>query len=61
MQRLAADERLPLDADVIGALMADPAAVVGAAGDQVRVIAGQVDDVAARYPHAAGYVPEPIV
>ena len=60
-QRLAADQRIPLSADDIRALMADPGAFVGAAGDQVRVICGQVDEVAARFPDAAGYVPEPIV
>ena len=60
-ERLAADERVPLRMDDIRAIMADPAAFVGAAGDQVRVISDQIDEVAARHPDAARYVPDPIV
>ena len=61
LARLAADPRLRLSADEIGALVADPATFVGAAGGQVADIVKQVAEVVARHPGAAAYRPEPIL
>ena len=60
-QRLAGDPRLGLGLDEVEALMSDPSAFVGAAADQVATVAAAIDQVAARYPDAAAYVPAPIV
>lgn len=61
VDRLAADDRIPLGVDELRAITADPAGFIGAAVAQVRSIVASVDDVAARYPHAADYAPAPIV
>ncbi|MEE8600510.1 adenylosuccinate lyase [Euzebya tangerina] len=54
-RRLAADPDLPLDGDEIEALLADPAAFVGAAGQQVDRFVARVDIWRTRYPEAAEY------
>jgi adenylosuccinate lyase len=59
--RLAADSRLPLSRADIEALVADPAAFVGAAAAQVRGVAQRVAEVVAEYPEASTYVPPPIL
>jgi adenylosuccinate lyase len=61
LDRLAADPRLPLDADRLAALVADPARFAGAAEGQVAAFVAQVGDVVARHPRAAAYRPEPIL
>jgi adenylosuccinate lyase len=59
--RLAADERLGLTRAEIDALVADPAAFVGAAPAQVAAVAARVAAVVAAHPDAAGYRPPPIL
>jgi adenylosuccinate lyase len=59
--RLAADERLGLSRDEIGALVADGSAFVGAAGAQVRALADRVAAVVALHPDAAAYAPNSIL
>jgi adenylosuccinate lyase len=59
--RLAADGRLGLSRDGIDALVADPAAFVGAAPAQVAAVAGRVAAVVAEHPDASGYAPPPIL
>jgi adenylosuccinate lyase len=61
LARLAADDRLGLDADALDGLLADPLAFTGAAGAQVRAVIAAVDRVLETEPAAAGYVPEPIL
>lgn len=61
LDRLAADDRLPLDRDELGELVRDRLEFTGAAADQVREVVEAVDRVTARYPEAASYVPEPIL
>ncbi|OBI93333.1 adenylosuccinate lyase [Mycobacterium alsense] len=61
LERLAADERLPLDRAALDAALADKAAFTGAAGDQVDEIAAQVDALVSRYPEAAKYAPGAIL
>ncbi len=61
LDRLAADERLPLDRDRLGELLADRLDFTGAAADQVRDVVGEIGKVAARHPRAAAYTPSPIL
>ncbi len=61
LERLAADPRLRLTTDDVAAVVAHPLSFTGAATEQVRAFLGRVDEVAARYPEAAGYVSEPIL
>lgn len=60
-QRLAADDRLGLSAEEIEALLGDPIRFTGNAQPQTARFVAQVEGVVARYPHAAAYVPEPIL
>ncbi|KAA8969524.1 adenylosuccinate lyase [Mycobacterium sp.] len=61
LDRLAADPRLPLDRAALDAALADKAAFIGAAGDQVDAVAAAVDALVARYPDAAKYTPATIL
>ncbi len=59
--RLAADTRLGLTREQIGALVAEPIDFTGAAVDQVRAVVSAVETLAARYPEAASYAPGEIL
>ncbi|RJQ68443.1 adenylosuccinate lyase [Pseudonocardiaceae bacterium YIM PH 21723] len=61
IERLAADERIPLDAGQLDALLADRLPFTGAAADQVADLIEQIAVITARYPKAAAYAPEPIL
>ena len=61
LDRLAGDERIPLDRAGLDALMADRLSFTGAAAAQVGVVVARVDEVAKRYPQAAAYVPGAIL
>ncbi len=61
LERLAADDRLPLDYDDLQALMARPLEFTGAAASQVAAVVSQVDQIAGEYPDAAGYQPGAIL
>jgi len=61
LDRLAADERLPLDRTALEAALADRSAFVGAAEAQVASVVESVNDLVARYPEAAKYTPAPIL
>lgn len=61
LERLAADDRLPLDLADLQALMARPLEFTGAAGAQVAALVAQVEGIAAEYPEAAGYAPGAIL
>ncbi|NDB17991.1 MAG: adenylosuccinate lyase [Actinobacteria bacterium] len=58
---LAADPRLPLDQEQLANLIAQPLTFAGAAQTQVEQVVARVNDVCARYPHAVGYTPAPIL
>lgn len=60
-RRLAADGRLGLSAEEIEALLGDPIRFTGNAQSQTAQFVAQVEGVVARHPHAAAYVPEPIL
>ncbi len=59
--RLAADERLGLTEQQLASLVADPITFTGAAVAQVAAVVRRVEEVAARYPDAAAYVPGAIL
>lgn len=61
LQRLADDERLPLDLGQLSALMSQPLEFTGAAKAQVASIAARVSAIAAEYPDAAAYSPGAIL
>jgi adenylosuccinate lyase len=61
LDRLAADERMPLDRAQLDALMADRLSFTGAAAGQVAEVVRRVDEVAKRYPQAASYTPGAIL
>ncbi|MCV7314366.1 adenylosuccinate lyase [Mycolicibacillus parakoreensis] len=61
LDRLAADERLPLDAAALHAALADKQAFTGAAADQVDAVAAEVDALVGAHPEAAGYRPGAIL
>jgi adenylosuccinate lyase len=60
-ERLAGDDRLRLDRDVIDAVLADRAGFVGTALHQVDAFCRQVEAIVADHPEAARYRPEPIL
>ena len=61
LERLAADDRLPLDRAALDALVGEPLSFVGTAEAQVQAFVAQVALVVARHPEAAAYRPEPLL
>jgi adenylosuccinate lyase len=61
LDRLAGDERIPLDRAALDDLVGEPLGFVGTAVAQVEAFVGQVAEVVARYPDAATYRPEAIL
>ena len=61
LDRLAADERIPLDRAQLDALLDDKEAFVGAAGRQVADVIAAAEKLIADNPEAANYVPAPIL
>jgi len=61
LDRLAEDERIPLDRAQLDALMADRLSFTGAAADQVSAVVRRIEEVAAAHPEAAAYAPGAIL
>ncbi|MFD5091505.1 adenylosuccinate lyase [Amycolatopsis thailandensis] len=61
LDRLAADERIPLDRGELDKLLADRISFTGVAPRQVAAIASRVSEILERFPEAAGYSPAPIL
>ena len=61
LDRLAADERIPLDRAGLDALLADKLSFTGAAASQVAEVVRRVGEVAAAHPEAAKYTPGAIL
>ncbi|NLU62793.1 adenylosuccinate lyase [Rhodococcus sp. HNM0563] len=61
LDRLAADERLPLDRAGLDEALADRSVFVGAAEAQTARVVGAVEDLVTQYPEAATYSPAPIL
>jgi adenylosuccinate lyase len=57
LDRLAADDRFPLDRAQLDALLADRVGFTGSAADQVAAVVAQIDEVADRYPESVNYRP----
>lgn len=55
VERLAADDRLPLSRDELDGLLADRGSFTGAAGAQVDAFTSRVADLVAAHPEAAAY------
>ncbi|MFX4292239.1 adenylosuccinate lyase [Streptomyces bohaiensis] len=61
VDRLAADDRLPLDRAALEALMSDRLAFTGAAESQVAAVVAAVEKVVERFPAEAAYSPGSIL
>jgi adenylosuccinate lyase len=61
LDRLAEDERMPLDRAQLDALMADRLSFTGDASSQVAEVVRRIGEVAERYPQAAAYTPGAIL
>lgn len=61
LDRLAADDRMPLDRAALDAALADRSAFIGAAEDQVDRVVAQVQTLVDADPEAAKYTPAPIL
>jgi len=61
LDRLAADERFPLDRAALDALLADRLTFTGAAADQVAAVVTRVEEVVSAHPDAATYSPGAIL
>jgi adenylosuccinate lyase len=61
IERLAADDRFPLDSAELVALVDDPLRFVGDADRQISVVTDRIAAVVERYPTAAAYDPEPML
>jgi adenylosuccinate lyase len=61
LDRLAEDERIPLDRAQLDALMADRLSFTGAAASQVAAVVRRIEEIAAGHPEAAGYAPGAIL
>ena len=61
LDRLAADDRIPLDRGELDKLFADRLSFTGVAPRQVDTIVKRVEDVLERFPDAAYYAPAPIL
>ncbi|MGH3814184.1 MAG: adenylosuccinate lyase [Pseudonocardiaceae bacterium] len=61
LDRLAGDDRLPLDRTDLDALLTNRLPFTGSAAEQVAAVIAEVGNVVARYPEAATYHPAPIL
>jgi adenylosuccinate lyase len=61
LDRLAADPRLGVTRDELAAAIANPIELAGTAGQQVLVLAADIESIAKAYPEAAGYRPDPVL
>lgn len=60
-ERLAADNRIPLNLDEIQAILKDPTRFVASAESQVQTFVQQVNQLVETYPEAATYQPAPLI
>ena len=60
-ERLAADPRIPLDAEQLAALLADRLSFTGLAAAQVDTVVGRVEKLLENFGAFTNYVPEPIL
>ncbi|UNO38626.1 adenylosuccinate lyase [Streptomyces sp. MST-110588] len=61
LDKLAVDERIPLDRAQLDALMADKLSFTGAAADQVAAVVARIEEIVKQRPEAAAYAPGSIL
>lgn len=61
LDRLAADDRIPLDRAGLDAALADRSAFIGSAEAQVAAVVSEVETLVAQFPSGAKYTPSPIL
>jgi adenylosuccinate lyase len=61
IERLAADDRIPLDSDALRAAIGDTDRFMGNAPAQVRTVVAKIERVTSQYPEAARYRPGSIL
>lgn len=61
LERLAADQRIPMDAAGLAASVGDPDLFIGNAPAQVRKVVAKIEAVTRKYPQAASYRPGAIL
>jgi adenylosuccinate lyase len=61
LDRLAADERIPLDRTGLDALMADRLSFTGDAAGQVAAVVARIEEITGEHPQAAAYAPGSIL
>jgi adenylosuccinate lyase len=61
LDRLAADDRLPLTREDLDQLLADRLSFTGVAAAQIASVVGRIEGVLARFPEATDYTPAPIL
>lgn len=61
VERLAADERLPMNAADLEAALADKHAFIGAAESQVNQVLTRINNLVSEHPKAAAYTPGEIL
>ena len=61
LDRLAADERIPLDRAGLDAALADKSAFIGSAETQVAAVVSEVEKLVSQFPSGAKYTPSPIL
>ena len=55
IERLAADDRIPMDAKTLQAAIGDAGQFIGNAAAQVDAVIGRIETIVKQYPNAAGY------
>ncbi len=61
LDRLVADERIPLGHSELDPLLAEPLSFTGLASEQASAVAERVTELLRRYPSAHEYAPQPIL
>jgi adenylosuccinate lyase len=61
LDRLATDARLGVTRAELAAAIANPLELTGTAGQQVLVLAAEIESIAKTHPEAAGYRPDPVL
>ncbi|MFK8114611.1 MAG: adenylosuccinate lyase [Rubripirellula sp.] len=61
IDRLAADDRIPMNAEQLTTAIGDPVQFIGNAPKQVRDVVAKIDTIVEKYPEAAAYRPGAIL
>lgn len=61
LERLAADQRIPMDAQALGQAVGDPNQFIGNAPMQIRSVVAKIETILSNYPTLGDYRPESIL